>query len=430
MPNIDDLKQNASTFVPSLEQGPLSNNEAQELSAIQPSPRPVSMISGKSVDRVKADFSTLPKSKIESAGVEEKVSIENEILKPGGPFSQYVAEKKQEAAKIIAEMDRVEEDKKYDESLDLGPAQNLINQNDDDFEEEPVPTISNIVYTERDIFGKNKEVSQMQEVQPQADYLPSPIINTDAVEVQPQQETEVVEIVREQPTDTNNYSNAEEVIETEVVDEVKPADKVKINTINKTVDRVTRTYMALDDKAVDVDEETEESSEVTTDEESEDQLNILKSLITEKLRPVSKRLNISGFTVATKGTSSNNILAVSEAATSKWVLPTTGIIIRMKEISGNKLEMIRDSLDRQPEPDIHTALRVIYDHIVSPKAPTFEGWLKSVAYADYDHLFMAVYIASFAGSNYIPIDCICKKTYLTDDLNIMDMVNFKDDKAK
>jgi hypothetical protein len=82
-------------------------------------------------------------------------------------------------------------------------------------------------------------------------------------------------------------------------------------------------------------------------------------------------------------------------------------------------------------PDMRGALKIIYDHVVSPKPDSFDNWMKSIAFADYDHLFMAIYIAAFAESNFLPIDCAeCGKPYLTDDIEIMDMVKFKDEESE
>jgi hypothetical protein len=174
-------------------------------------------------------------------------------------------------------------------------------------------------------------------------------------------------------------------------------------------------------------EDEEKTNEVVAVDEDED-YNILKNLIKEKIRPVSEKLDISSFTIVKKGTTSNSILS-SEAAIAKWVLPNTGVTFQMREISGSNLENMRALLEKTP-PDNRGALKIIYDHIISPKAATFEKWTKSISFNDLNHLFMGVYISSFADSNYIPIDCIapgCRKPYLSENIAIMDMVKFEND---
>jgi hypothetical protein len=78
--------------------------------------------------------------------------------------------------------------------------------------------------------------------------------------------------------------------------------------------------------------------------------------------------------------------------------------------------------------------RLIYNHIESPKPDSFEAWLKATPFADLDHYFFAVYVASFNGANYIPADCPndkCEdKTFVSEDVPIMDMVKFESDERR
>ena len=220
----------------------------------------------------------------------------------------------------------------------------------------------------------------------------------------------------------------EEYEETEnlkVENQPKPTPKKK--SITSRIDKITRSYMAL--PAEDDDEEVEVTDDTAENDES---INILKNMIAQKIKPVSIKTDITGFTIAKKGTMSTEILAIDQAAFAKWPLPATGITVSMREISGANLENLRGYLDRG-RPDHRSALKIIYDHIVSPKPESFEAWLKSIAYADYDNLFMLVYISAFADANFIPVDCTsesCGKPYLTDSIPIMDMVKFKNSETE
>ena len=127
----------------------------------------------------------------------------------------------------------------------------------------------------------------------------------------------------------------------------------------------------------------------------------------------------------------NAILEPKEVPVAKWALPATGITFQIKEIFGSSIEMIRTAISNN---QMNTVLQIIYDHIVSPKPATMEAWAKTIAFDDFDHLFMGVYIASFADSNFIQMVCDnneCKdKVFVTDNIPIMNMVKFKDDKAE
>ena len=106
----------------------------------------------------------------------------------------------------------------------------------------------------------------------------------------------------------------------------------------------------------------------------------------------------------------------------------------MKEYLGSELESLREfSEDSTSFTQLTRKYNSIYQHIVSPKPPTFEAWAKSTPFGDIDHYFFATYIASFQGANYLPADCEnkkCGETFLTDNIDFMDMVKFDSDETK
>ena len=158
-------------------------------------------------------------------------------------------------------------------------------------------------------------------------------------------------------------------------------------------------------------------------------------MATERLKPTSKKLDISSFTVVKKPvTNVMPFFKPNKAKVAKWVLPTQKATIFMKEFSGSELEKLREySEDRNSVDALNRRFHMIFDHIASARPSSFEQWLKVTPYRDVDHYFFAIYIASFNGANFLPEDCIntkCKKTFLTDDIKIMDMVKFENSKAK
>lgn len=180
--------------------------------------------------------------------------------------------------------------------------------------------------------------------------------------------------------------------------------------------------------------EDEEVEEVPV-EEDEEVLKKLQKLATEKLKPVSKKLDISSFTVLKKPVSNvSSVFKESSVRVAKWPLPTQESIVLMKEFSGAELEKLREYSENTRSIDaLSRRFNMIYSHIVSPKPSSFDTWLKTTPFDDVDSYFFAIYIACFKGSNYLPADCInnaCKETFLSDDIDIMDMVDFKDAEAK
>ena len=133
-------------------------------------------------------------------------------------------------------------------------------------------------------------------------------------------------------------------------------------------------------------------------------------------------------------TNINPIFQAASARVIKWVLPAQGSIVLMKEFSGAEIGKVREYSENSRSVDsLNRRFHMIYDHIVSPKPATFEQWMKTTPYEDVDHYFFAVYIASFKGANYLPVDCVnnkCNETFITEDINIMDMVKFENNEAK
>ena len=191
----------------------------------------------------------------------------------------------------------------------------------------------------------------------------------------------------------------------------------------------------VEEDAVDDNEDEEINNSEIAETNDADILKQLQDMATERLKPTSKKLDISSFTVVKKPvTNVMPFFKPNKAKVAKWVLPTQKATIFMKEFSGSELEKLREySEDRNSVDALNRRFHMIYDHIASARPSSFEQWLKVTPYRDVDHYFFAIYIASFNGANFLPEDCIntrCKKTFLTDDIKIMDMVKFENSKAK
>ena len=409
MPSINDLKNDGKAkepFIPGIVQGDDDNEQfvpsievddstSAATAASKKKGSVLSMTSGKA--REKADFSTLPEA--QPNGVTIKESLEQDILGPGGPFEEYMNKMENDAKNFFAEEDMekdiadAEEDTKAEESTESAKDLSDDELDTEEIEKEYEVSKSEVTYKNIDIFSDTESTTEddMDEIFEE--------VKEDEIEEQ-------VEVVKE-PEFTEPVEEVEikrELIKNEVTD---------------------------DDTDIDLDDEAEVSDDDITEEDANRYLEIIRSEVTKKIKPVSKKMDISSFQVVKKPTMSNTIFEPKEVPVAKWALPITGVTYQIKEILGSDIEKIRSAISSN---QISTVLQIVYDHIVSPKPATMEAWAKTIAYDDFDHLFMGVYIASFADSNYIQMVCDnndCKdKVFVTDNVPIMDMVKFKDADAE
>lgn len=346
--------------------------------------------------------------KLEDDDVDDSKSYEEAALKsinvdlnvddPNSMFRQYVDEKEAEAKEWIAEQQEKERARQEEEELDR------------EMEEED------------DIMSENNG-SLVQDLKESA--------------------VNISNIVIEEDEDISSLIDDDEEIEDEEDDLKEDLVEAEVEPVAKTKEEKPKAVTVSSDE-FDVDlsdnqgsytEEIEEEDSVTPQNDTKEVLNHLKKLATEKLKPVAKTLDISSYTVVKKPvTNITNLFEESKARVCKWVLPSQESVVFMKEFSGAELEKLRQySQTTSSVNALNRRYHLIYDHIVSAKPDSFEAWLKSTPFEDVDHLFFAIYIASFKGANYLPEDCInqdCNETFLTDDIDVMNMVEFSDDANK
>ena len=337
------------------------------------------------------------------------ISPEHDILdieNPESIFSKYVEQKEKEATEWIAEKEeerRVLEEEKANQEEDNQAQIGVIDEEDSDDRDEGVV-----------VSGETENLDQRMV----GSYNMSNIENEDLSGLidDEQIDEKIIEEVEE---------NEKEEVPVKTVEQNVPVSAA--GELEVDVDIVTN-----DETVAEIVEE-EENSEAEND--SEDVLKHLQKLATEKLKPVSRKLDISSFTVLKKPVSNvTPMFKESSSRVSKWILPTQESIVLMKEFSGAELEKLREYSENTRSVDaLNRRFNMIYSHIMSPKPASFDTWLKTTPFDDVDSYFFAIYIASFKGANYLPADCInpqCKETFLSDNIDIMSMVEFENDEAK
>lgn len=182
----------------------------------------------------------------------------------------------------------------------------------------------------------------------------------------------------------------------------------------------------------DVDLEADDDQPSLVEEISDaDNLDEFKSELSEKIRPVANKLNLASFTIVNKPVSLSPAIMETDRVAMSWVLPNSGQYIAMSEFTGQELEQLTDYAGTDRFQTMRNRYKLFYDHIISPKPDTLEQWLKTISFADIDHLFFAVYGANFAGSNFIPYDCPgCKTTFLSENIPLEDMYKFENEESE
>lgn len=385
-----------------------------------------------------------------------KESIQSEIFKPGGDFDKMLERRQREMQEDLAREGFADELLKATQkisgagaTLPAGTSEVLaeagfsgdgIDFDDDEFgagddeisdgsEEEEGESDEQEQYDDEDVTvidtGDDEDTSDVGfEEQEEADDLDE---DFKFEEDMPTEQQNLVQTPTGKP-DVTSYGNSD-----------IPKERYEESIVNKQEKKPKKEAISVDEYDDDfgsagyVNEEIpfeEADSAADTEEDRELRTKYLKEAITEKLSPVSKKLDISGFPVAKRGTKGKKALNHA-AALAKWPLINTGIVVTTKAILGSMMELIRSHISNG---DIKEALKIMYDHIVSAKPMNFNAWAKGIDAEDLDHLFFAFYISAFKGVNYIPIDCHnpeCKrKVFITDDIPFIKMVDFHEKKNK
>ena len=240
----------------------------------------------------------------------------------------------------------------------------------------------------------------------------------------------------------NNFFTPEPDEYTEpVVNDVEVGSKKEEN--NTVVENVNK---AESDSNVDIldgiknedlfDEEDEEEIITNPNEGPSNQelLDDLKSQIKEKVSPIRKSIDLSKFTFAKKAVSAQKVMKLAihnHQNAADWVLPSAGRSISMTGLSGPEiLKLNPENSNRNRANTFRDMYRIIYDHVLDGNKPEFEAWLKQLRYVDLQHIYFALYMATFGGSNFVNYSCPkCKKVFIKD-ISFNDMVVYADDETK
>lgn len=373
-----------------------------------------------------------------SRGKVKTSPLEEKAAKEGKTIDQYVSGQSNPEAKTVT----LEDGTVIKPTTNDDNSEELTNLNFDEKEEEYMDALEKEINEElTEGAGETKiiDVTAPQEdnLLPEEDVVDSSedvLLEEPVFEVEDEKTEEVSEPVEEKVVEpVKEEPKVELASPTKLEEEKKLTTSDLIIDAAKNIDTNINTDLTIDDEDIkDIEEGTDSSAtadvEVIGDEEN---VKLLQAAISEKIKPVSDRFNISTIKVVNSPISLSAAIMESQKAAMSWVLPNSGQYIAMREFTGKEIEKLGDTSGTNRFETMKNRYKLFYDHIVSPKPATFEQWVKTVSFLDNDHLYFAVYGANFAGSNFIPYDCPkCKKTFLSNNIPLESMYKFKDDKAK
>lgn len=311
-------------------------------------------------------------------GIIVKTSIEDDILGEGGPFDKMIDRK----AKEMKELNDMIDAHNTAVAMELG-------------EEVPEEITDADVERSKNV-NVNSDIEKISSIEGEEDYID--------------------ELEKELSEDTSKPVQVP-------VSEVSKSVNIEPE---KTVDPSSVSFNVDEDDFKELEEDEEDTN---TDEED---FKNLQAEITQKIIPVSKKLNIASFTRAKKVVRANDVVRNLTNKVADWALMSSGKKISMSEFSGSSIDALSNTSGMSNVSIVNKRYKIFYDHLISENKPnSLEEFAKSLSFFDNDHLYMAAYIASFADANYIPIDCPkCKSTFLTDNLPINSLYKFEDEKSE
>ena len=260
----------------------------------------------------------------------------------------------------------------------------------------------------------------------------------------PNEEERVAETVKvdEEP------AKVEEVDEVTHNDEPDPAFTMSKNAATSKIaesngDTIIREEIKKDAQIIDgidndslFDDDDEDATAASADdEESGDQIiETLKKEIKEKAPSTRRSFDLSKFTIAKKAVSASKVMKLAigqHQYSADWVMYSAKRPVSCTGLSGPEiLKLNPENTNRNRLNTFRDMYRIIYDHIYDGNKPDFEVWLKQVRFVDLPHIYFALYMATFGGSNFVHYTCPkCQHTFIKD-IKFEDMVKYANDEAK
>lgn len=237
---------------------------------------------------------------------------------------------------------------------------------------------------------------------------------------------------------TDDNDNKVEDVDSVVVEEQDATNEtvsaVK-SSVNDDIDNekniVEVTLDGFFDDSSELEEDINEEEINNNDYENRSDDEIIDEIKTSVKNVVKeKNIDISNFKIS-KNTV-NSLDFGNDADVADWYLPNAQSIVTVKGLTGSEIVMLNPANSARNRinafKDVYST---IYKHIIDPNKGTFEQWMKNTRYSDIQHIYFALYRATFYGSNFVHYQCPhCHRSFVKNNISFKDLVKFADDDIK
>ena len=185
------------------------------------------------------------------------------------------------------------------------------------------------------------------------------------------------------------------------------------------------------------EEDVDEDDTIVTPEERREMLEVSRKKLREEVKakiiPITNKVDLTKFKIRKKPVSITSLMR-DELKVADWGLFSAGKSVTCKAIKALDIAKLdtSDTTSSTRFTKMRTAFHILYDSIVDENKPSFEDWLKGLTYSDADHIYFAIFKATFDGSCFFNYTCPnpkCNNAFI-EDKNFDDLVVYKDDETK
>lgn len=243
-----------------------------------------------------------------------------------------------------------------------------------------------------------------------------------------QQSSELDELERELDDDMADEHIAVPAHKPETIEAAKPTTAAQ--TIQEELKPEPPKYIPVPDKTKErnipeLSDEDKDLAALEGDVEAptEDFDAKLKAELSKKMKPVTKKFDLSAVAVSNKpitvSNATNKVVRMDKKIFT-WALPRSKRPVSVKAFTATELNVLQSYVENRSRS--RDVFKTIWDHIIGNKGDSFDTWAKCTSYFDVDHLWFAIYGACFNGANYLPYTCPkCNEVTVANDIPLETM---------